>query len=142
MSRQIIAMRMTEAVGYIEHCMEAARTQVQHGQWFAFEHTESSSAWQLPCVQAVRQMAGVLEVTFDQCMVGLVSRVSELPMLKRTRIVTNSAKLVLSLKGRLCDGSHYHQIIQGTEGGVLRSVHAQCYPLPLVTIIVAAACNP
>ena len=66
-------MRMTDAVGYIEHCMEAARTQVQHGQWFAFEHPESSSAWQLPCVQAVMQMAGVLDVTFDQCMVGLVS---------------------------------------------------------------------
>ena len=85
------------------------------------------------------ELPGVETVVFDQCMLGLKSKVSGLPMRKRTRIMSNSRELIKLLQGKCCDGSHVHQAIQGSEGGVKRSVWAQKYPPGLVQIIADAA---
>ena len=53
---------------------------------------------------------------------------SKTPIKKRTSVLTNSRRLYDALHGRFCDGSHTHQVIQGSEGGMKRSTAAQEYP--------------
>ena len=77
-------------------------------------------------------------------MVGLVSKSNRIPMRKRTRIMTNSQQLADQFRGTLCDGGHRHQVIQGYEGGMKRSVWAQHYPPLMVQRLAdgaAAAIN-
>lgn len=46
--------------------------------------------------------------------------------------MTNCKFVYQSLHGHFCDGSHVHAQIQGSEGGVKLSQHAQIYPDALV----------
>ena len=55
-------------------------------------------------------------ITFDQCMLGLVSKETKTPMQKRTCILTNVPEIVSAMDGKFCDGSHPHQKIEGSEG--------------------------
>ena len=124
---------------FLDHAMDVAAMQVAQGRTFAFEHPASASSWKQSCVCHVANLPGVMSVTFDQCMLGLKSKVWQIPMRKRTRILTNSRSLVDLLRVCRCDKSHHHQRVQDSEGGVKRSVWAQCYPLGLVNVIVEAA---
>ena len=121
-----------EGMVHLEHAMACAHKQFVEGRFFIFEHPASASSWGTPCVQAVKALPGVRCVTIDMCMLGLVSKCNRIPMRKRTRIMTNSNIVVAGLQGYICQGAHKHQIIQGSEGGVRRSVWAQVYPGPLV----------
>ena len=136
---EVFNQRWAEGLVFVHHCLQGMRIQYQRGRFFAFEHPASSSAWSLEEVGEVRKLPGVFTVVFDQCMLGLKSKTNQLPMRKRTRIMTNSAGLVLALQGCKCDGRHTHQTIQGSEGGVRRSVWAQHYPPGMVQTIVSAA---
>jgi len=86
----------------------------------------------------IRDHPGVLIAVFDQCMMGLVSKVEKKTMKKRTRVMTNSLLLFNELHGKDCDGQHDHQVIQGNEGGQKRSQSAQVYPPPMVHAICKA----
>eukprot|EP00959_Pyramimonas_sp_CCMP1952_P131924 2758281-Pyramimonas_sp.AAC.1 len=72
-------------------------------------------------------------------MCGLVSPVRRKPMRKRTRLMTNSLEVVRQFRGLLCDRSHEHQVVEGTEGGVRLSTHAQIYPPGMLARLAAAA---
>ena len=101
-----------------------------------FEHPASASSWRTPHVQAVANAEGVFQVTFDQCMFGLVSKVTQTPMRKRTRLLTNCQRVRERFSNGMCDNSHDHQIIEGAEGGMKRSVWAQHYPIGFVEALV------
>ena len=81
---------------------------------------------------------GVYKVTIEQCMTGLVSPVKKIPMKKTTTFLTNLPTLAKHLRNKRCDGSHSHQVIEGAEGGIKRSVHAQTYPPMLCKLITDA----
>ena len=51
--------------------------------------------------------------------------------------MTNSVQVFNMFNGRNCSG-HDHQVIEGAEGGVMRSRWAQCYPPELVEAMVEA----
>ena len=53
--------------------------------------------------------------------------------------MTNSMHYVEAFRGNLCDRSHLNQLIQGSEGGVSLSVWCQCYPAPMVNLLVEGA---
>ena len=72
---------------------------------------------------------------FDMCQFGLVSPVSKKPLKKRTKYMTNCPEVFDLLDQRFCDGSHEHQTIEGSEGGVKISYHAQHYPEPFVLAV-------
>ena len=82
---------------------------------------------------------GVHLAEFDQCRFGLCSVESKTPIRKRTKVLTSSLFLHQQLDGKYCDGSHDHQVIQGSEGGLKRSVAAQVYPDELVHEFCQAA---
>ena len=58
--------------------MEAAEKQYHAHRVFAFEHPASATSWELPEVQQVAQLPEVHRVLFDQCMVGLKSKVEKI----------------------------------------------------------------
>ena len=67
--------------------------------------------------------------TFDQCMFGRTSLVSELPVKKPTLICTNIPDIYMRFNNCLCDKCHTHQRVEGSEGGQSRSTVAAIYPL-------------
>ena len=135
MSQEAVARQWSHGMVFLTHSMECARVQVQQGRLFAFEHPASATSWGTSVVQEVSKLPGVMKVTFDQCMLGLTSKVTLTPMRKRTTIMTNSAAVVRAFSGRYCDRRHEHQTIQGSEGGARRSVWAQCYPKTMVDLL-------
>ena len=77
---------------------------------------------------------GNFVAVFDQCQFGLRSPRGN-PMQKRTRFLTNLKPLYEALNGKVCDHSHEHDKIEGSQDGIKLSVHAQTYPDQLVETI-------
>jgi hypothetical protein len=124
---------------HLDHAMQLAWKQLNEGRFFAFEHPASASSFAQACMCDLLVHPHVEAVVFDQCMLGLVTKVTRTPTRKRTRIVTNNKHLVEMLRPVRCDRSHVHCKIQGSEGGERRSVWAQRYPPGLVQILVDAS---
>ena len=141
-SREVFQGKWNEGMVYLAHSMDAAMAQIRAGRYFVFEHPWRASSWQTPPVRAVMSQPGVQVMDFDQCCLGLTSKVSKMPMRKRTKLMTNSGAVVRLFQGCQCDRSHIHQTIQGSEGGVRRSVWAQLYPAQMVDLFVKASQNP
>ena len=128
MTRLVFERRMSEAKSYVNHSMDCARIQHAAGRKFVFEHPARALSWDEPAVKNMAALDGVQVVTVDQCMLGLTS-MSGIPMRKRTKLMTNCHVLASRFRTvGLCDRSHKHQVIQGAEGGVRRSVWSQRYP--------------
>ena len=121
------------------HSIQCARVQLTSHRLFVIEHPARASSWNTDEMKSLAEHPDVQSVVFDQCMTGLVSKVLKRPMRKRTRLLTNSISVVRAFQGLRCDRSHDHQTIQGSEGGVRRSVHAQCYPPPMVDRLARCA---
>ena len=55
------------------------------------------------------------------------------------KLMSNSKHVVESFRGSMCHQSHLLQLIQGSEGGIRLSVWRQCYPAPMVNLLVVGA---
>ena len=139
MPPQKVREKIDQGMVHISHSVALAKQQIERDRWFALEHPACATSWRTPLLQELTDMPQVRSVVFDQCMFGLRTPSGAKAMRKRTRIATNSPKLVARLSGRLCDRCHDHQRIEGCEGGVRLSTHAQCYPLGLVEELAQAA---
>ena len=139
MDPKVVKAKLDEGKLRWNHAVACCKTQLARGRFFALEHPVMSDAWKLNSSKKLGALHGVYNVIFDQCMVGLRSKVHGVPMRKRTRLMTNSLHLKAAFEGMLCDGRHEHQVIQGVEGGVRRSVWSQVYPPPMVEAIAKAA---
>ena len=61
------------------------------------------------------------------------------PVRKRTRLLTNSVRVVNAFRNHMCQNDHIHQILEGVEGGIKRNLYAQRYPPDLVDALVSCA---
>ena len=136
MSQAMIASKWAEGMLYLKHAMDCCLRQYHQGRFFVFEHPASATSWRQNEVMRVAALPGVWVVTMDQCMCGLVSPVNRVPMRKRTKLMTNSRLIAARFAGKLCDKSHAHQEITGSEGGIRRSSWAQRYPPLMVEGLV------
>ena len=59
-------------------------------------------------------------------------------MRKRVRMMTNSKALVQCFSGLMCDKSHTHCAIKGTEGEIKLSRYAQINPMEMCERIARA----
>lgn len=139
MSPEKVRAMWAHGMRLLNHAIACAQKQVDAGRLFVLEHPARASSWQTAEMKHLKSQPFVYEVVFDQCMTGLRSKVHQLPMRKRTRLLTNSVSVVRNFQNLCCDRSHTHQTIQGSEGGVRRSVWAQCYPPPLVERLAQSA---
>ena len=107
---------------------------------FVFEHPQSASSWQRPSVQNILAQPGVRVAHFDDCRFGLTNKMSGMPMKTATTLMTNVDPVFNTFHNVRCLGDHIHQPIRGNEGGIKRSEHAACYPVPMVNALVRAVC--
>ena len=137
MTPEAIQQQWTQGMVHLNHSMDCAMDQLSRNACFGFERPARASSWRQPEVQRVLSQPGVVVVSFDQCMLGLKSKVHGIPMRKRTKIATNSRALAarFAMPCCRCDRSHVHQTIQGSEGGLRRSVWAQMYPPGMVDLL-------
>ena len=124
---------------HLMYAMEVAMQQIRASRYFAFEHPSRATSWGVACVKDVARMPGVETIVFDMCQYGLRSKEHQIPMRKRTKVMTNSPKLASLLRSRpLCNGNHAHQCITGCEGGMTRAAWAQIYPAGFVEVLGSA----
>ena len=89
------------------------------------------------CIQALARQPGVGTIVGDQCRYGLVSHGPDgqpMPAKKPTRFLS-SAPAVLEALGRRCDGTHRHQVLEGSR----RAATAARYPAGLCRAILRGA---
>ena len=144
MLKETFEAKWAEGMLYLEHAMLCCMCQHNAGRAFVFEHPARASSWKTSVVQAVMKLPGVFLVTFDQCMLGLCTKVHGVPTRKRTTIMTNSRHIASRFAHLMCDKTHEHRAIEGSEGGIRRSVWAQKYPAPMVNLLALGAldiCN-
>lgn len=127
------------ATTHLEFCMFLASTQHKAGRGWLFEHPAAAKSWKNTRVCEVSGMPGVQRSSFDQCRFGLKSKVDKRPMKKRTSFLSNMPSVGLKFCNSNCLGCPDHVVIQGSEGGVKRSVWAQRYPELLCQEICSAA---
>ena len=136
MSAAAAQAKRAEGIAHLTFAVDCALTQHLAGRVFLLEHPAAVTSRQTRELQDLGSCAGAV---FDQCMTGLVSPCSRTPMRKRTKLMSNSKHFAEALRGSMCDQSHLHQLIQGSEGGIRLSVWCQCYPAPMVNLLVEGA---
>ena len=93
----------------------------------ALEPPASARSWALPSMVALMNRPGVVQVSFDQCRLGLRDLEGK-PLRKRTSLATNSPILARTFEGFRCNCTTPHGLIQGSQHGVKMSVFAHRYP--------------
>ena len=139
MSAAAVQAKRAEGMAHLTFAVDCALTQHLAGRAFLWEHPAAATSWKTRELQDLGSRAGVYSVVFDQCTTGLVSPCSGTPMRKRTKLMSNSMHFIEAFRGNMCDRSHLHQLIQGSEGCVSLSVRCQCYPAPMVNLLVEGA---
>ena len=119
-----------------------ARSRLKKGREVLLENPWPSLIWKLRCIEDL-----ILEPVYnaitdeplellriDQCMYGLVDKVNGLPHQKATGLLLSSKKMKELLQLR-CDGTHWHQQLEGAS----RTRHAQEWPEQLCLAILWSA---
>ena len=122
---------------FVEHSMDCIDVQLAKSNKFYYEHPAGAGSWKLHRVEETSATESVHTVVFDQCMTGLKTPVSHIHMRKRTRVMTNSLKIVQALADKRCNNQHEHRRIQGAENGISLARWAQTYPPELCSILVS-----
>lgn len=138
MSKREIARRKKEAHQLTDQAVDSCLEQHRWGRLFCFEHPCRASSWDTTSLAKHKNEVGAYLVCFDQCRVGLTSPLGE-PMMKRTRLWTNSKSIVEIFSKKQCRCSVPHRRIEGSELGIQLSKHAQKYPPTMVKCLVAGA---
>ena len=132
------AQEVREAKSMVRWCARLAMRQVQQGRDFVFESSDRSGAWQDEVLAAVERRLGCSSVAVPACAVGLRDKSSRKLFSQRWRFLTSSPALRASLQRLHCSGDHDHQTVEGSSGGVARSIQSQVYPSRLIHIILGA----
>ena len=106
--------------------------QLRRGRYAVLEHPWLASSWQLPEVLALLTDSQVHAYVFDQCLLGLRTKVLQDPVRKRTKFLTNFLRLqqtfTISCDTNTCNHEPGHTVLQGSEGGESRCTFPQQYP--------------
>lgn len=120
----------------IKWCLKLAEQQLVLGLHYLFESSQTSRAWSMDEMKKFQDWWRHPCVDVSACAVGLKDRESGQLFGKKWRFMTSSAAVATMLEPLVCDRSHEHQVVEGTSGGIMRSVQAQVYPKRLVRKIL------
>lgn len=128
--------RFQDAHCLLDFAMLVAERQIQRGKFFCHEHPAQATSWRRASVQRVAQLPGCQTVTFDQCRVGLMTPASQMPLRKRTTLLTNSPAVVNTFRPLQCACPQgHHGVVQGSEGGIRISTYCQVYTPQFVSLL-------
>ena len=119
-------------------CLRGAERQINQGRDYLFESSQTSGAWQLPEMQNFITKHNPYMVDVAACAVGMRDPESKLLYGKKWRFLTSSRMIALALEKLHCDGRHVHQPVEGSSGGMMRTIRTQIYPQRLLKIILGA----
>ena len=82
-----MASAMYAALGakLLDRAIMIAEFCLREGIFFCIEHPSTASSWGRSNLKQLTTKPGVETTVFDQCMFGLVSKLTKTPTLKRTR---------------------------------------------------------
>ncbi|CAJ1415004.1 unnamed protein product [Effrenium voratum] len=126
--------RFAEGLALFMFALMVFKAQVVAGRYAVLEHPWLASSWALPAVQnLLNTVANIRVLVFDQCLLGLRTTVRQLPVRKRTKLLTNwpgiSPCFNVRCSAETCNHVPMsHAWLQGAEGGVSRCRSAQEYP--------------
>ena len=119
-------------------CLKGAERQIQQGRDYLFESSQTSGAWQMKEVKQFITKNQPYMVDVSACAVGMRDPESKLLYGKKWRFLTGSRMIALALEKLHCDGRHSHQPVEGSSGGMMRTIRTQIYPQRLLKIILGA----
>ena len=119
-------------------CLRGAERQIQQGRDYLFESSQTSGAWQLPEMKQFVAKHNPYMIDVSACAVGLRDPESKLLYGKKWRFLTGSRMIALALEKLRCDGRHVHQPVEGSSGGMMRTIRTQIYPQRLLKTILGA----
>ena len=119
-------------------CLRGAERQIQQGRDYLFESSQTSGAWQMKEVKQFITKNQPYMVDVSACAVGMRDPESKLLYGKKWRFLTGSRMIALALEKLHCDGRHSHQPVEGSSGGMMRTIRTQIYPQRLLKIILGA----
>ena len=119
-------------------CLRGAERQIQKGHDFLFESSQTSGAWQLPEMKRFLSKHNPYMIDVSACAVGMRDPESKLLYGKKWRFITGSRMIALALEKLHCDGRHVHQPVEGSSGGMMRTIRTQVYPQKLLKTILGA----
>ena len=117
-----------EGLLHLNFAMILCDYQRSRGRFFVHEHPDNALSWDHSTVLDISKQNDVLLARFHMCYFGLKSKVTEIPVQKSTKVMTNMPEVHEKLNGCNCPGHKLHQILQGMEGGMKRSEWSQQYP--------------
>ena len=120
-------MRVSRKLWSASVCV--SRAQLDHGRYYLFESSDTCKAWTVEELMEVLESFG-WQVPVFGCVVGSHDKVSHRPFGKKWRFCTNSPYLAYVLSLLHCSNDsghndHKHQPVEGSSGGVGRSVQSQ-----------------
>ena len=127
--------RFQDAHCLLDFAMLVAERQIQRGGFFCHEHPARATSWRRASVQRVAQLPGCQTITFDQCRVGLMTPGGQMPLRKRTTLLTNSTAVVNTFGPLQCNCPRGQGVIQGSEGGIRISTYCQVYTPQFVNLL-------
>ena len=119
-------------------CLRGAERQIQQGRDYLFESSQTSGAWQLPEMKQFIDKHNPYMVDVSACAVGMRDPESKLLYGKKWRFLTGSRMIAWALEKLHCDGRHVHQPVEGSSGGMMRTIRTQIYPQRLLKTILGA----
>ena len=138
MTKACREQKCTTGIYHLDVAVSLMKFQVEHNNFYIFEHPEGSLCWQR---ENLKDVPGE-EVVFHQCMVGLKAPgPGGLPMKKPTKIKTNVPNLVNALRSLRCNGTHKHGEHHQKINGVKVSAYAAEYPSELIELFATYVCK-
>ena len=131
-----------EATQMVRWCCKIAKRQLEHGKHFIFEASKCCRSWTLPELQKLIEKVAREPVDVPACAVGLRDPDSQLLFGKKWSFLTSAGSVSATLSKFKCTGDHKHQVVEGSSGGMMRSIRTQVYPKRLIQAILGGfACQ-
>ena len=125
-----------KAQSMVKWCLKMAERQLALGLHYLFESSQTSRAWSMPEMKKFQDWWKHPSVDVAACAVGLKDKESDKLFGKKWKFMTSSPAVATMLEPLVCDRSHEHQVVEGSSGGVMRSIQTQVYPKRLVRKIL------
>ena len=129
-------MEVKQAENMVKWCLKLAEKQLALGLHYLFESSQTSRAWSLDEMRRFQEWWKPPCVDVSACAVGLKDRESGALFGKKWKFMTSSLSVATMLEPLVCNKTHEHQVVEGTSGGIMRSIQTQVYPKRLIRKIL------
>ena len=124
------------AKAMIRWCLKLAEKQLAMGLHYLFESSQTSAAWSMEEMKKFQEWWQHPCCDVAACSVGLKDKESDKLFGKKWRFMTSSSAVATMLEPLVCSRDHEHQVVEGSSGGVMRSIQTQIYPKRLIRKIL------